>query len=202
MWRVAEVSEQRRAEYERAVRRVAKWAADRDDVVGVAVVGSWARGQPRTDSDVDVVVLTGDPAGYLDGEEWVVAATGEAAPMVRRQAWGVLHERRLRLRSGLDIEFGFVPPSWASTEPVDPGTREVVENGFHPAHDPCRPAPRPRRRDRLNHPSAQGTAEPSHPASTNGRVAPLARHEDRACSSAAGRLPAAIRWGGAAGHAL
>ena len=50
------------AEYERIIRSVADWAARQEDIIGVAVVGSWARKNARMDSDVDLVILT-------DGEE-------------------------------------------------------------------------------------------------------------------------------------
>jgi hypothetical protein len=50
---------------------------------------------------------------------------------------GALTERRLRLPSGLEIEFGFVEPSWANVDPVDPGTAAVVlHGGLLPVYDP------------------------------------------------------------------
>lgn len=130
------VSAERRAEYEDVVEHLVEWASDRPDIVGIVVVGSWAREDPRMDSDIDAVIVTTDIARYTSRADWVQPATGEAAPIVRQQSWGVLQERRVRLRSGLEVEYGFVPPSWASTEPVDEGTREVAAHGFHPVHDP------------------------------------------------------------------
>ena len=46
------------AEYERIIRSAADWVARQEDIIGVAVVGSWARKNPRMDSDVDLVILT------------------------------------------------------------------------------------------------------------------------------------------------
>ncbi|MGV9560016.1 nucleotidyltransferase domain-containing protein [Streptomyces sp. NPDC003522] len=46
------------------VRWVTAWAAGREDVVGVLLVGSWARGAGRAGSDVDLVVLTAEPGRY------------------------------------------------------------------------------------------------------------------------------------------
>jgi uncharacterized protein len=40
------------------------------------------------------------------------------------------------LRSGLAVEFGFVPPNWASVDPADPGTARVVRDGCSPLVDP------------------------------------------------------------------
>jgi aminoglycoside 6-adenylyltransferase len=130
------VSAERLDEYRRVVDRVVAWASNRPDVVAVAVAGSWARGEQRIDSDIDAVILTTDPARYTTTEDWIEPVTGQPAPIVRRQDWGVLQERRVRLSSGLEVEFGFVFPSWASTDPLDQGTRTVVQHGLRAVHDP------------------------------------------------------------------
>jgi hypothetical protein len=116
------------------LRRVTAWARRRPDVRGLALVGSWARGAARPDSDVDLVLLTDDPAAYVGDAGWV----GElgAAGIVRTRAWGVLTERRLLLGSGLQIDLGVVRPAWALTEPVDAGTRKVVSDGMRVLYDP------------------------------------------------------------------
>ena len=130
------VTSDRRREYLRVVRSVASWARQQREIVGVAVVGSWARGQARMDSDVDLVVLTDDEERYIADDRWVPDAVGEAAQLVRAEDWGPLTERRDVLRSGLEVEFGFVSPSWASVDPVDPGTARVVGDGWSPLVDP------------------------------------------------------------------
>ena len=45
-------------------------------------------------------------------------------------------ERRFALPSGLEVEFGVAPPSWAATDPVDEGTRRVVTDGALVLYDP------------------------------------------------------------------
>jgi uncharacterized protein len=126
----------RRDEVEAVLRRVAAWAEGEPDIVGVALVGSWAAGNATDQSDVDLVVLTWDVDKYVDDEEWI-KAIGEGT-LVRTQEWGMPTERRVRLGSGLEVEFGFVSPERASTDPIDPGTRTVVENGLLPLRDPHR----------------------------------------------------------------
>ena len=39
---------------------------------------------------------------------------------------------------GLEVEVGVAPPSWATTDLVDPGTRGVVEDGMRIGYDPER----------------------------------------------------------------
>ena len=62
---------------------------------------------------------------------------GVCVPVVRRAEWGDLTERRIRLPSGLEVEFGFVEPTWADTDPADAGTAEVIaDGGLSVAYDP------------------------------------------------------------------
>jgi predicted nucleotidyltransferase len=130
------VDEARSAEYETVIGAIAAWARARDDVRAVGVVGSWARRRARMDSDIDVVILTGDKARYLGDDAWIVEVLGRTSTVIRRQEWGVLTERRVRLPSGLEVELGLVTPTWASTAPLDPGTEAVVRRGCLAIVDP------------------------------------------------------------------
>lgn len=128
------VSPRRQEEVEGILAVIRRWAAERLDLRAVALVGSWARGAARPDSDVDVVLLTEDPAAYLQDVAWL-AAFGATA-VVRTRQWGAVTERRVVLASGLELEFGVTGPGWASTNPVDPGTRGVVCDALVVLHDP------------------------------------------------------------------
>lgn len=97
------------------------------------VVGSWARGTARMDSDVDIVVLT-DQVHYVRAETWTALLGGE---VVRTADWGPLREIRVRRQSGLVVEIDVAPVSWADTDPVDAGTRRIVGDGHRIVHDPA-----------------------------------------------------------------
>jgi predicted nucleotidyltransferase len=129
------VTDERQAEYESVITSVAHWARDRADVVAVAIVGSWARGEADMDSDVDLVVVTSAKDLYIASESWITEALGSNGDIVRTQQWGPLTERRVRIASGLELEFGFVDPAWADTHPVDAGTASVVRSGLIPLED-------------------------------------------------------------------
>ena len=116
------VTPERAAEYHRILRYLTAWAGAQQDITGIAVVGSWARNEPRTDSDLDLVILTVDKQRYVTDAWWAPGAVGQHAEVIRTQEWGPLTERRFVLQSGFEIEFGFAAPSWASTEPLDAGT--------------------------------------------------------------------------------
>lgn len=125
----------RAQEVDEVVDNAVRWAEDRPDLRGLAMVGSWARGAARMTSDVDLVVLTDSPRTYLENDDWL-AAFGAVA-VVRRQQWGPhLTEIRIQRASGLEVEIGITATAWAATEPVDPGTRRVVTDGVRVLHDP------------------------------------------------------------------
>lgn len=116
------------------IEAIRAWARSREDVRGVAVVGSWGRREGRMSSDLDLVVIANDAAVYTGSSEWALelGATG----VVGTRRWGVLTERCLVMPSGLELDVGFVPPSWAATAPLDEGTVRVVSGGIVVAHDP------------------------------------------------------------------
>jgi predicted nucleotidyltransferase len=129
------VSPERRHEVDAFITGVEKWAATRSDLAAVAVVGSWARGAERQDSDLDLVLLTQRPSVYVEGDERI-QGLAPTATSLRTGDWGEIVERRLILPSGLEIEVGIGHPSWADSAPVDPGTKAVVRNGLCAVYDP------------------------------------------------------------------
>ncbi len=48
-----------------------EWASAQPDVQAIALVGSYARGAARVDSDVDLVILTDQPQKYLEEITWL-----------------------------------------------------------------------------------------------------------------------------------
>ena len=112
---------------------VARWAREQADVLALALVGSYANDHPRMGSDVDLVLLTHQPDKHASGIEWI-ASHDPGAQLIRDKTWGPLRERRVRLRSGLQVELGIVPPSWAAI-PLDPGTEKVLRDGCRILHD-------------------------------------------------------------------
>jgi FMN phosphatase YigB (HAD superfamily)/predicted nucleotidyltransferase len=111
-----------------------EWAARRSDVTALGLAGSWARGTARPTSDVDLLLLTTDPELYTARSDW--SAELGAVAVIRKRRWGAITERRLRLSAGLEVEVGIALPSWASVDPLDPGTSQVVGESFRILHDP------------------------------------------------------------------
>jgi predicted nucleotidyltransferase len=114
--------------------RIRIWAREREDVRAVALVGSWARGAAAMDSDVDVVLLTDAASRYQSGRGWVTELG--ASKVLLTRPWGAVTESRLAMPSGLQVELGVAAPSWAATDPVNPGTARVASDGLIPLYDP------------------------------------------------------------------
>jgi predicted nucleotidyltransferase len=103
------------------------WVSDQPDVHGVALVGSYARGAARDDSDIDLVILTDRPQTYLDDLKWT-ERFGEVEKS-QVEDYGRLQSLRAWYRNGLEVEYGIAQPDWASV-PLDAGTREVIRGGM------------------------------------------------------------------------
>lgn len=115
--------------FDEVVQRVTRWAAARPDIAGLLLVGSYARNAARPGSDVDLVVLMPRPdPSCVDSLQ--------LGPLIRTETWGPIQERRFRTPSGLEVEFGIGPLSWAATDPVDLGTFRVVTDGARILYDP------------------------------------------------------------------
>lgn len=131
------VTEKRAAEVRELFERAGDWAARKPDVVAIGLAGSWARGDARMDSDVDLILLTTAKQGYFDNEAWMRDLGGLG--IIRTEQWGpTMTERRFVLPSGLEVEAGIAPPIWAATDPVDPNLPPIVRDGFRILYDPER----------------------------------------------------------------
>ena len=119
---------------------VVRWATERSDMSAVALVGSWARGTARADSDIDLVLLTPDPLWFRQNDGWLNEmdwrSIGSTISTWRDADYGIVWSRHLRLVDGIEIEFGFGPLLWASVDPIDPGTARVISDGCRVLYDP------------------------------------------------------------------
>jgi uncharacterized protein len=127
--------------HDRIISVVLDWARAQPTVQAAALVGSHARGVARADSDIDFVILTTIPAFYRSDTDWISAIDWSAIAAFpiqwQDEDYGGVWSRRVWLehdRGELEISFGL--PSWASVEPLDPGTREVIADGCRILHDP------------------------------------------------------------------
>ena len=121
------------------LRVVSTWAAERGDIMAVALVGSHARGSPKVDSDVDLVVLTPNLKSFRESL-WLTqipwGSLGRAVATYRIAVYGAVWSRHVTLDNSTQVEFSFGDPTWAATSPCDPGTRIVVRADCRVLYDP------------------------------------------------------------------
>jgi hypothetical protein len=80
------------------------WASDQPDVQGIALVGSYARGEARADSDIDLVLLTDQFPKYVEDIQWI-----EIFGVVEKhqtEDYGKLTSIRVWYQSGMEVEYG------------------------------------------------------------------------------------------------
>lgn len=120
-------SRARRQAVDEVVHRAAQWAETSRDVCSAILVGSYAYGKPRINSDVDLVILSDQVDRHLASLSFIDSIT-PGGQIIRHEQWGPMHERRVRLDDGLVVEFGVSTPAWAGL-PVDAGTARVLSDG-------------------------------------------------------------------------
>lgn len=104
-----------------------QWAAEDPGITALLIVGSYARGANKPDSDLDLVILTSRKAEMVQNHSFV----NRFGDVERQQTeeYGACTSVRAWYRDGREIEFGLVEPSWASV-PLDSGTHRVLSDGY------------------------------------------------------------------------
>ena len=85
------------------------WARSRPDILGLAVVGSWARGTAGPDSDIDLMLLVPDPEAFRSDRLWPVEipwGKGHVTGWHDAQ-YGSVWSRHVKLERSSEIEFPF-----------------------------------------------------------------------------------------------
>ncbi|HEX9332581.1 MAG TPA: nucleotidyltransferase domain-containing protein, partial [Anaerolineales bacterium] len=80
------------------------WASAQRDVQGIALVGSYARGAARDDSDIDLVILTDQLPKYVEDIQWT-----EIFGVVDKhqtEDYGKLTSLRVWYQNGVEVEYG------------------------------------------------------------------------------------------------
>ncbi|WP_458207317.1 aminoglycoside 6-adenylyltransferase [Haladaptatus sp. NG-SE-30] len=99
------------AAYEQLLDRFGVWAETERDLRGIVVVGSRARENRPADewSDLDLLVVTTDPARYLDETDWLAELGAPILTFLESTATGDGTERRVLFEGGLDVDFVPIP---------------------------------------------------------------------------------------------
>lgn len=107
--------------------KVSKWAESKPAIIGVALVGSYARDEARVDSDIDLVLLAARPQSFINKPAWINEFGAVKSYTV--EDWGLVTSLRVYYEDGLEVEYGLTSSAWTE-EPIDEGTRRVISDGM------------------------------------------------------------------------
>lgn len=104
-----------------------EWARLRFEVLAVALVGSYARGEATDSSDVDLLILVRAPQEVLKDTGWPRVFGDVSTTAV--EDWGKVTSLRVFYSNGLEVEFGLTDGRWGS-DPGDRGDAQVIRDGI------------------------------------------------------------------------
>ena len=115
------------------------FAESNERIIAVGLCGSYARGNAKADSDIDLSILVNDKLKFKS-TSWIETfdfdKINERLDFFEDKEYGRVWSRHVFLKSKIEIEFSFANISWADTENLDEGTRKVVSDGFKIIYDP------------------------------------------------------------------
>jgi len=115
---------------------IGHWARSRPDVRALALVGSHASGRARTDSDVDLMIITDAPEAYQD-VGWLERAVAQRAVVAtRNERFGNVRSLFVTLAKGPEVELTFAESSWVKTDPPAPEVCRIIRDGVVILYDP------------------------------------------------------------------
>jgi hypothetical protein len=104
-----------------------------DDLRALGLAGSWARGNPRPDSDLDLIIVAGNPDTWRRCQHWVgelaFAQAGLHYDDHSTATYGAA-SAHVKLNPEAALELTFVPKALASFDPIDPGTLHILADAF------------------------------------------------------------------------
>jgi hypothetical protein len=112
---------------------IARWVDARSDLRGLALCGSWARGDARVDSDLDLVVLSAEPDRLADQgflPEIDFPGAGFQSVSATKAHYGAVWSWHIDLHPSADVELTVAALAWASTAPMDEGTRAIAKDAL------------------------------------------------------------------------
>ena len=115
------------------------WGDEQPTWRALALVGSWARGQARPDSDLDILIVTTEMQRWIASSSWLEGLGSQSVGLPTGAStlehYGVARSWRLWFGPQIEIEATLVDLDWANHSPVDEGTRRVIAGGIQVLRD-------------------------------------------------------------------
>ena len=104
-----------------------EYARNISHIESIFIVGSYARGTNKENSDLDIVIITSNKSDMIANHDFI-QKFGEVYKQ-QTEYYGACTSIRVWYKDGKEVEFGIVEPSWIST-PLDAGTHQVLSDGY------------------------------------------------------------------------
>ena len=118
---------------DRLLRQFARWADEASEIAAIGLCGSHARGTAKPSSDVDLIIVAGNPTPFLEDTTW--AHQFGRVTQVGREDYGLVQSIRVFYAEGPEVEFGWTSREWCRP-PIDHGTARVISDGLRTLYDP------------------------------------------------------------------
>lgn len=126
--------------------KVTNWAETRSEILALTLVGSYARGEAKPDSDIDLMLIAYNTEFFRQNHDWMCEINWESINYkiltFDDAQYGAVWSRHIYLTNlsndltnNLKIEISFGLPTWASVNPIDSGTFNVVTRGCRILYD-------------------------------------------------------------------
>ena len=107
--------------------KLKEYARKTPHIESIVVVGSYARGTNKENSDLDLVILTSNKPDMAANQDFV-QDFGEVYKQ-QTEYYGACTSIRVWYKDGKEVEFGIVDPTWVS-KPLYAGTNKVLSYGY------------------------------------------------------------------------
>ena len=101
------------------------------NIIVILLVGSYSRNEEKTDSDIDIMIISNNKLEMIENTNWVLKF-GNVKSIIREE-WGVVTSLRV-FYDEYEIEFGIGNSSWIS-QPLDKGTERTLKDGYVVIYD-------------------------------------------------------------------
>ena len=112
---------------EEFISKLKEYAENSTHIESVLIVGSYARGTNKENSDIDIIIITSNKSEMVT-DQLFTQAFGEVYKQ-QTEYYGACTSIRVWYGYGKEVEFGIVEPSWISI-PLDSGTFKVLSDGY------------------------------------------------------------------------
>jgi len=108
-------------------KQINTWSESQSNIIAIALVGSYARGEATESSDVDLVIITASPEAIINNPAWI--ENFGCPNKVNLEDWGKVQSIRALYPNGLEVEFVITGMNWLA-QPIDEGTVSVIKDGI------------------------------------------------------------------------